>query len=134
VCISSNNASSFHTAAKSLVFKGTHLPFVRIKAPVKFTVTNPTELRIEPEVNTQRRIAGIGSWAGNSLGAYPVNATGTIYAEMKDDRNKFWYFVRMNNEAGLTIQNNRFTHVKEVEDAQNCCYYGWISSGDIRLE
>jgi hypothetical protein len=78
-------------------------------------------------VNNQRRIAGMSSWEGNSLGLYSENATGTIYAETKDDRNKYWYFVRMNNEAGLRIHSNRFTHAKEVEDAANCFYYGWVS-------
>ena len=134
VCISNGNTSFFNMAAKSLVFKGTYLPDVRIKAPVKFTVTQPADLRNNPEVNTQRRIFGNNSWVGNSLGFYPINATGTIYAEMKDDRGKFWYFVRMNNESSLRIHSDRFTHAKEVEDARNCYYYGWISSDDIRLE
>ncbi|MCL2130948.1 MAG: hypothetical protein FWH36_00615 [Lentimicrobiaceae bacterium] len=132
-CISTNNASFFNTAAKSLVFRGTYMPTVRIETPVKCTVVNLTDLRIEPNVDKQRRIAGIHSWEGNHVGSYSVNATGTIYAEIKDGRNKYWYFVRMNNESGLLIRNNRFTHAKEVEDAQNCFYYGWISSDDVEF-
>jgi len=134
VCISTNNTFFFNTASKSLVFKGTYLPFVRINTPVKFVVTNPTYLRTEPEVNTQRRIAGSTSWAGNFLAFYPINSIGTIYAEMKDSKNKFWYFVRMNNESSLRIHNDRFMHLKEVENTQNCYYYGWISSDDINFE
>ena len=134
VCITENNTSYFNVAAKSLVFKGTILPSVRIKAPVKCTVTNITDLRIDPIVDKQRRIAGMHSWEGNSVGSYSINSTGTIFAEMKDERNKYWYFVRMNNESGLPVRNNRFVHAKEVEDAQTYSYYGWICSDDVSIE
>ena len=133
VCVSTNNTSYFNTASKSLVFKGTILPYVRLKTPIKCKVTKTAQLRTNPEVETQGRIAGSGSWEGNSVCSYPANATGTIYAEMQDNRNKnkYWYFVRMDNESGLLLRNNRFTHAKEVEDAQNCFYYGWISSDEV---
>jgi len=134
VCISNNNTSFFNTAAKSLVFKGTKLPYNRIKTPVKCTFTKVGSLRIEPVVDNQTRIATNNHWAGNALGTYSVNATGTIYAETKDSKGKFWYFVRMNNEAGLYIHSNRFTNAKEVEDAQNCFYYGWVSNDDVSFE
>ena len=135
VCITENNATSFSNAYKSLIFKGTLFPSTRIKAPVKCIVTNPTELRIEPRVDNQRRISGMTGWEGNSVCRYPVNATGTIYAEMKDDRtNKFWYFVCMNNESGLQLHSDRFLRMKEVEDVQTYCYYGWICSDDVNLE
>ena len=134
VCINTNNTSYFKIAAKSLVFKGTNLPAARIKTPVKCTLTRPGNLRLEPHVDNQKRIAGSSSWEGNSLGLYSPQATGTIYAEMRDNNNKFWYFVRMNNESGLYIHSNRFTHAKEIEDAQDCFTYGWISSDDVRFE
>jgi len=134
VCINTNNTSYFKLAGKSLIFKGTTLPSTRIKAPVQCTLTKATNLRIEPFVDNQKRIAGNSSWEGNTVGFYAPNATGTIYAEMRDNNNKFWYFVRMNNESGVYIHSNRFTHLKEVEDAQDCFSYGWISSDDVRFE
>lgn len=133
VCISRNGSNYFENAAKSLVFRSTFMPSVRLEKPVKCTVINVTNLRTEPNVDEHSRIAGMNAWVGNSVGVYSLNATGTIYAEMKQD-GKFWYFVRMNNEAGLSVRNNRFTHAKEVDDAQNCFYYGWISSDDVSFE
>jgi hypothetical protein len=133
-CVSNNNTSYFNTTAKSLIFKETYLPSARIKAPVKCTFINVANLRTEPEVNNQVRIAGNNGWAGNTLGIYATNATGTIYAEVKDSKGKFWYFVRMNNETGIYIHSDRFTNSKEVEDAQNCFYYGWVNSNDVRFE
>jgi len=134
VGITTNTASHFNTVEKSMVLKGTQLPSVRIAAPVKCTLTHVTHLRTEPLVDNQKRIAGNSSWAGNSLGIYSLNATGTIYAEMRDNRNKFWYFVRMNNESGSYIHSNRFTNLKEIENAESYFYYGWINSDDIRFE
>jgi len=135
VCISAENTSHFENASKSLVFKGTLLPSVRIATPIKFTVINPTELRIESKVDNQIRISGMTGWEGNSVCRYPVNATGTIYAEMKDSRtSKFWYFVRMNNESGLQVHSDRFLRMKEVEEPQTYYYYGWICSDDVSLE
>ena len=134
VCMGTSDTNYFNTESKSLIFKGTILPFVRIKAPVECTVVNITHLRTDPGVDKQRRIAGSNSWVGNSLGIYPINATGTIYAEMKDDRNKYWYFVRMNNEPELRIYNDRFTYTKEIEEEHNFFYYGWICSDDVSFE
>ena len=134
VCISNNNTSFFNTAAKSLVFKGTYLPQDRIKTPVKCTFINVANLRIDAEIDNHSRIATNNYWSGNSLGTYSLNATGTIYAETKDKKGKFWYFVRMNNEAGMYIHSNRFTNAKEVDEAENCFYYGWVNSDDVRFE
>jgi len=54
---------------------------------------------------------------------------------MKDDRtDKFWYFVRMNNEPELRLHSDRFLRMKEVEDAQTYSYYGWICSDDVNLK
>jgi len=133
VCITENNTSYFKPAAKSLFFANTLLPQVRI-APVKFTVAKSANLRIDPEVNNQVRIAGMSGWEGNTVASYPVNSTGTIFAEMKDNRNRYWYFVRMNNDAGLDISNDRFKHSKEVEALASYSYYGWICSDDVSLE
>lgn len=132
VCINTNNTSYFKLAAKSLIFRGTSLPHSRIKAPVKCTLITASNLRLEPFVDKQRRISSNSLWEGNALGLYTVSATGTIYAEMRDKNNKFWYFVRMNNETGMHIHSNRFT--QEAEDAENCFYYGWINSDDVQLE
>ena len=134
VGIVTNNTCYFNTASKSLVLKGTQLPSVRLEKPVTCRITQVTHLRIEPRVDNERRIAGNSSWAGNSLGIYSVGATGTIYAEMRDNRNKFWYFVRMNNESGSYIHSNRFTNLKEIDGAENYFYYGWISSDDVSFE
>ena len=134
VCITENNTSYFQNVAKSLIFKNTLLPSVRINAPVKFTVVKSANLRVDPEVNNQRRISGMSGWEGNSVASYPINSTGTIFAEIKDNRNKFWYFVRMNNDAGLEVNSDRFKHVKEVENVASYSYYGWICSDDISLE
>jgi len=128
--ISTNDSNYFKTESKSLVFKGTILPSVQIETLVKCTVAKVTHLRTMPEVDNARN----NSWMGNSLGIYSINATGTIYSEMMDSRNKYWYFVRMNNESDIYIHSNRFTYVKEVEDAQNCYTYGWIFSDDVSFE
>ena len=133
VGIVTNNTSYFNAAEKSLILRGTHLPTVRI-APVQCTLTQVTHLRTEPRVDNEKRVAGTSSWAGNSLGLYSLRATGTIYAEMRDNRNKFWYFVRMNNETDTYIHSNRFTNLKEVENAESYFYYGWISSDDVSFE
>jgi hypothetical protein len=133
VCVSSNNTSYFNTANKSLVYRRTVLPSVRIAKPVSFKVINVANLRTEPILDNEKQIGGKHSWKGNSVGQYAPNATGVIYAESRDSKNEFWYFVRMNNETGIYIHSNRFTS-EEYEGAENCFYYGWIHSKDVILD
>jgi hypothetical protein len=133
VCVSTNNTSYFNTANKSLVFRRTILPSVRIERPISFKTVGVANLRIEPLVDNEKQIAGKHSWKGNSLGQYAPNATGVIFAETRDAKNEFWYFVRMNNETGIYIHSNRFTE-EELEGAENCFYYGWIHSKEVVLD
>ena len=141
VCISTNNTSYFNVASKSLVYRRTILPSVRIAKPVSFKIkeTNVGYLRIEPLVDDEKMIAGKSGWKGNSVGMYPPKATGTIYAETKDSKGQFWYFVRMNNESGVYIHSNRFLtdEAKQLagdKDLENCFTYGWIHSKDVILD
>ncbi|MDR0604880.1 MAG: hypothetical protein LBG80_11315 [Bacteroidales bacterium] len=133
VCVSTNNTSYFNTATKSLVYRRTVLPSVRIERPVPFKTIGVANLRVEPIVDDEKQIGGKHSWKGNSLAQYAPNATGVIFAETKDAKNEFWYFVRMNNETGIYIHSNRFT-TEELEDAETCFYYGWIHSKDVSLD
>jgi hypothetical protein len=133
VCISTNNTSYFNTASKSLVYRRTILPSVRIEKPVSFKIVSVANLRTDPIVDNEKQIGGIHSWKGNSLGQYSPNATGCIFAETRDTKNEFWYFVRMNNETGIYIHSNRFT-AEDLEDAENCFYYGWIHSKEVRID
>ncbi|MDR2410727.1 MAG: hypothetical protein LBE13_21810 [Bacteroidales bacterium] len=133
VSISTNNTSYFNTATKSLVYRRTILPSVRIERPVSFKVVGVANLRVEPIVDDEKQIGGKHSWKGNSLAQYSPNATGVIYAETRDAKNEFWYFVRMNNETGIYIHSNRFT-TEELEDAESCFYYGWIHSKEVNLD
>jgi hypothetical protein len=133
VCISTNNTSYFNTASKSLVYRRTILPSVRIERPVPFKVVGVANLRVEPIADDEKQIGGKHSWKGNSLGQYSPNATGVIFAETRDAKNEFWYFVRMNNETGMYIHSNRFT-TEELEDAESCFYYGWIHSKDVSMD
>ncbi len=133
VCISTNNTSYFNQANKSLVYRRTVLPSIHIAKPVPFKVVGVANVRSEPNVDDEKQIGGKQSWKGNTVGIYPPNATGTIYAEMRDTKNEFWYFVRMNNESGIYIHSNRFI-TEEMEDAQNCFSYGWIHSKDVNIE
>ena len=132
VCISTNNTSYFNVAEKSLLFRRTVLPSARIAKPVSFKIVGAVNVRTDPFVDDEKQIAGKNSWKGNSLGLYPPNATGTIYAETKDSKNEFWYFVRMNNEAGVSIHSNRFQAEDESENADVFPIYGWIHSKDVK--
>ena len=131
-CVSTNNTSYFNVMNKSLVYSGTVLPSVRIEKPVAFKTNTVAAVRIEPFINDDKPIGGKFSWKGNFVGSYPPNATGTIYAEMMDSKNQYWYFVRMNNESGIDVHNNRFL-VEDKEKYENCFTYGWINSNDITL-
>jgi len=138
VCISTNNTSYFNVASKSLVFRRTFMPSTRIEKPVAFKVTKIGYLRVEPSVDDEKMIAGKSSWKGNALGMYSPDATGTIYAETKDSKGEFWYFVRMNNESGVYIHSNRFATDEAKEAAgdknlENYFTYGWIHSKDVTL-
>jgi hypothetical protein len=133
VCISTNNTSYFNEATKSLVYRRTVLPSVRIEKPVSFKTVGVANLRCEPFVDDEKQIGGKHSWKGNSVAQYSPNATGTIYAETRDAKNEFWYFVRMNNETGIYIHSNRFT-TEELEGAESNFSYGWIHSKDVNLE
>jgi hypothetical protein len=140
VCISTNNTSYFNTANKSLVYRRTILPTNRIAKPVPFKIPKVGYLRIEPLVDDEKQIGGKTSWRGNSVGMYPPDATGTIYAESKDSKGEFWYFVRMNNdnETRTRIHSNRFltNEAKELsgqDDLEDCFTYGWIHSKDVEL-
>ena len=141
VCISTNNASYFNAASTSLIYRRTVLPSVRIPKPVSFVISKEKVgyLRIEPLVDDEKMISGKSGWKGNSLGMYPPGATGTIYAETKDSKGQFWYFVRMNNTSGTYIHSNRFLtdEAKQLagdKDLENCFTYGWIHSKDITLD
>jgi hypothetical protein len=116
-----------------LVYRRTVLPAVRIEKPTSFKVVGVANLRIEPILDDEKQIGGKHGWKGNSVGQYPPNATGTIYAESRDSKNEFWYFVRMNNESGIYIHSNRFT-AEEYEGAESCFYYGWIHSKYVSMD
>jgi len=138
VCKSTNNTSYFNVASKSLIYRRTVLPSVRIAKPVSFKITGAANLRSDPFVDDAKAIGGTHTWKGNTLGLYPPDATGTIYAETKDNKNEFWYFVRMNNESGTSIHSNRFLtdDAKEFsgeQDLENCFTYGWIHSKEVEL-
>jgi hypothetical protein len=139
VCISTNNTSYFNIANKSLVYRKTTLPTTRIVQPVPFKTVGVGNVRVEPLVDDEKLISGKNGWKGNSLGMYPPNATGTIYAETKDSKGEFWYFVRMNNESGIYIHSNRFTteDAKELagsKNLENYFTYGWIHNKEVSLE
>jgi hypothetical protein len=136
VCISTNNTSYFNTASKSLIYRRTFLPSVRIAKPVPFKTITAANVRVEPFVDNEKHIAGQHSWKGNSVGLYAPNAKGTVYAETKDSKGDFWYFVRMNNESGIYIHSNRFTdeNTGGTESNSNCFIYGWIHHNDVQLE
>jgi hypothetical protein len=129
-CISTNNTSYFHTINKSLIYRNTMLPQARLEKPVAFKTNDVSNVRNTPFVDDESAIGGKHSWKGNTLGIYSPNATGTIYAEIRDNKNEFWYFVRMNNESGIPIHSNRFT-VENKEENENCFSYGWINSKDV---
>jgi hypothetical protein len=139
VCISTNNTSYFNVANKYLVYRRTTFPQNRITQPVPFKIVGAANVRTEPLVDDEKLISGKNGWKGNSLGLYPPNATGTIYAETKDSKGEFWYFVRMNNESGIYIHSNRFTteEAKEFSGDKNLANYftyGWIHNKDVMLE
>jgi hypothetical protein len=137
-CVSTNNTSYFNVASKSLAYRRTILPApaTRIAKPVPFKITKVGFLRVEPLVDDEKQIGGKTTWKGNSVGMYPPNATGTIYAETKDSKGEFWYFVRMNNESGIYIHSNRFAtdEAKELagdKNLENYFTYGWIHSKEV---
>jgi len=141
VCISTNNTSYFNIASKSLVYRRTVLPSNRIAKPVSFKISKDKVgyLRIEPLVDDEKMIGGPSGWKGNALGMYPPGATGTIYAETKDSKGQFWYFVRMNNESGVHIHSNRFgtSEAKKSsgnENLETYFTYGWIHSKEITID
>lgn len=133
-CITTNNTSYFNVTNKSLAYRRTVLPSVRIDKPVSFKVTAVTNVRSEPFVDDEKTIGGKNSWKGNSIGMYPPNATGTIYAETRDNKNEFWYFVRMNNETGIYIHSNRFTADDDDKGNENFPIYGLIHSKDVKMD
>ena len=124
-CVSTNNTSYFNLLSKSLIYKNTLYPQVRLERPVAFKTVKVTHLRNEPFVDDEIAIGGKYSWKGNTLAMYPPDVIGTIYAEMRNTKNEFWYFVRMNNETGVTTHNNRFT-TENKEENENCFTYGWV--------
>ena len=132
VCVSTNNTSYFYTANKSLIHTRTIFPYVRIEKPVAFKTNTSVNVRSEPVVDDEKAISGKYSWKGNTLGIYLPNATGTIYAEMRDSKNQFWYFVRMNNESGMSIHSNRFT-AEDNKENEGFSTYGWVNSNDITI-
>ena len=131
-CISTNNTSYFNVVNKSLIYVRTVLPFVRIEKPVAFKTNTSANVRSEPILDDEKVMGGKYSWKGNTVGLYSINATGTIYAEMRDAKNQFWYFVRMNNESGIYIHNNRFTADGNKEN-EGYSIYGWVNSNDITI-
>ena len=141
VCISTNNTSYFNVASKSLIYRRTILPSNRNAKPVSFKIAKEKVgyLRVEPAVDDEKMIGGQTSWKGNALGMYPPGATGTIYAETKDSKGQFWYFVRMNNESGVYIHSNRFgtDDAKKFsgdENLETYFTYGWIHSKDVIVD
>ena len=139
VCISTNNTSYFNMASKSLVYRRTILPNSRIAKPVSFKISQVGYLRVDPLVDNEKLIGGQSSWKGNATGMYPPDAVGTIYAETKDSKGEFWYFVRMNNETGIRIHSNRFTtnEAKQSagdDDLETYFTYGWIHSKEVTLD
>ena len=131
-CISTNNTSYFYTINKSLIHTRTVLPSVRIEKPVAFKTSTYLNVRSEPLIDDEKTISGKFGWKGNTLGKYPIDATGTIYAEMRDTKNQFWYFVRMNNESGMSMHSNRFT-AEDNKENENYSTYGWVNSNDITI-
>ena len=131
-CVSTNNTSYFNVVNKSLIYVRTVLPFVRIEKPAAFITNTSANVRSEPILDNEKQIGAKYGWKGNTVGLYSPNATGTIYAEMRDNKNQFWYFVRMNNESGIYIHNNRFT-ADENKGNENYSIYGWIKSDDITI-
>jgi hypothetical protein len=131
-CVTTNNTSYFYTLSKSLLYRGMQYPHVRLEQAVAFKTNKASYLRNEPAVDDEIAIGGKHSWKGNTLAIYPPNATGTVYAEMRDEKNGFWYFVRMNNESGVHTHSDRYT-VDNEEENKNCFTYGWIHYNDITL-
>ena len=128
----SSDEIHFERVAKSLLFRRTSFPSKRYERPVAFKTNAVTHLRSESVVDNEKQIGGKEKWTGNTIAVYPTNAQGTIYAEAKDANNETWYFVRMNNEFGVSITENRFiaNHVT-AEDIKGCFSYGWIQGKDI---
>jgi hypothetical protein len=140
VCISTCNTSYFNVASKSLTYRRTILPPTRIAKPVAFKIPKVGFVRIEPLVDDEKQIGGKSSWKGNAVGMYPPNSTGTIYAETKDNRGEFWYFVRMNNETEIRsrIHSNRFVTDEAKmfsgdENLEDYFIYGWIHSSEVSI-
>lgn len=133
VCMSNNNIAWYNTASQTLAFKGTVFPGVLLQREIPFSVNETAMLRTGPYVNNERRIGSNADWRGNGLALYPPHSTGLIYAETMDDKGDYWYFVRMNNDKGLTINSDRFKGEQEMEDTELSYYYGWIHYNDITI-
>lgn len=132
-CIVNNDIAYYNTASQTLAFKGTSFPNVTLPRIIPFYVTETATLRTAPFVNEERRIGSNADWRGNGLGLYPPRATGVIYAETIDEKGTYWYFVRMNNDKGITIHNDRFAGENEMEDANQNYYYGWLRYDEITI-
>ncbi|MDR1792550.1 MAG: hypothetical protein LBR36_03800 [Bacteroidales bacterium] len=131
-CINFRGVSYFNVTSRALLYKGTVFPSRQLASPVRFKTVKVSDLRIAPKVDAQQMIAGMHSWAGNSLGMYALNATGIILGEFRGQDNTFWYFVRMDNPAGIYIHSNRLTTLEEdIENPQDCFSYGWIKAETV---
>ena len=132
-CISDNDIAYYNIASQTLAFKGTSFPNVCLPRIIPFYVTETATLRTAPFANDERRIGSNADWRGNGLGLYPPLSTGVIYAETIDEKGVYWYFVRMNNDKGLSIHNDRFVGENEIEDANQNFYYGWLRYDEITI-
>jgi hypothetical protein len=135
VCLSNSDGASFERIAKSLLFRRTAFPSTRYDRPLAFTTNQKADLRIESVADDQKEMGGGDKKKGNTVAVYPPNAKGTVYAEVKNANNEIWYFVRMNNESDIVVEENRFVanNVK-AEDIKGFFSYGWIKGTDITIE
>lgn len=128
ICKNERHIAYFNTANKALIDKKTTLPFQKISQPIAFHTVGAATLRSTPILENEDNLF---AWKTNSLGTYPAKSRGVIYAETRDAKGDFWYFVRMDNEANIYIHNDKFAHDNEVESPLDYYYYGWIRHKDI---
>ncbi len=135
VCLTNSDNTYFERISKSLLFRRTAFPSKRLERPVSFKTNTIANLRTESVVDDQKEIGGKDKWKGNTVAIYPANAKGVVYAEAQDGNNETWYFVRMNNESDIILQENRFvTNNVKIEDIKGFFSYGWIKSSDITVD
>lgn len=134
-CMVQGGKSFMQMQEQGLVYAHTLLPDAGMRATgkMRFEIKNYAAiLRMTPFLDDDTRYDGQFNWRGNGIVTYPQGYKGVIFHEVTNKDGK-WYFVRMDNGAGVRLHSDRFRNSEEVENPNLYYYYGWIHEGNVRL-